>query len=93
MVEYDRRVPKTVRNYCDKHADQIADVWFGGRDEDWRYMAWLRAGWNDGNDVVHSVIGDTAADLIERLREVDKCDCSDECRAASGLPDPGYDRT
>jgi len=81
MVTYDRGVPLTVRRYCDKHQDQISSVDFGGYNESWRYMAWLCKGWNQGDDHVHSVIGDTAADLIARLREIAECDCED-CRAA-----------
>lgn len=84
-VQYDREIPATVRAYCDRHADRISSVDYGGRGsraETWRYMAWLRSGWNCGDDTVHSVIGDTAADLITRLGQIAPCTC-ETCRSAT----------
>lgn len=75
-VEYDRGVAQSVRDYCDKHQDQISSVDFCGNGrENWRYMAWLCNGWNQGDDYVHSVIADTAADLIAKLKCIAPCDC------------------
>lgn len=80
MTTYDGNVAATVRAFCDRHADKVSSVTRGNRRDDWAYMAYLCAGWNDGNDVVHSVIADDAKDLIARLRCVAPCNC-DECRA------------
>lgn len=83
-VQYQAGVPASVRAYCDKHAERIHSVDFGGtgwRAESWRYMAWLRSGWNCGDDCVHSVIGDTAADLLANLRAIGPCEC-DSCKEA-----------
>ena len=81
-VIYEAGVPATVRAYCDAHSHQIANVDTGGyRSDGWRYMAWLRNGWNCGDDIVHSVIGTTATDLITRLRRIDTCHC-ETCKGA-----------
>lgn len=80
VVKYEAGVPASVRAFCDKRADRIESVMAGSRRDSWRYMAYTRRGWNQGDDCVHSVIGSSANDFIAALRRVDVCDC-DDCKA------------
>jgi len=77
MVRYSHGVPASIRAWCDAHADRISEVIVGGRRDAWQYFAYTCTGWNQGDDRVHSVIGNTAREFIAGLRRVDRCDCDD----------------
>lgn len=79
-VNYEGKIPKSLRDYAEKHADQIQEItWSDGYDSDrgGAYDAFLRAGWRKCDDYVHTLINDTAAGLIGELKDIVPCDCDD----------------
>lgn len=84
-VRYESSIPsKRLRDWCDRNADKVSAVCYGSgfcTDSGFAYDVMLRSGWCDGNDIVHSIIEQTAAETLAKLRDIAKCDC-DQCRAA-----------
>jgi len=79
-VEFIGNIPKSLRQYAEKHADRIQEVtWSDGYCSDWggSYEAALRPGWRKCDDYVHTLISTTAAGLIEpSFRKVHEAYCS-----------------
>lgn len=77
-VKYEGRIPKTLRSYADKHAEQIIEVtWSDGYGDGGAYDAFLQPGWSKCDDCVHTIINTTVAGLISELRGIVPCDCED----------------
>lgn len=82
QVKYEGKIPKTLKAFADKRAHQIQEVTHDGgycTDSGYAYDAFLRRGWRKGDDFVHTIITDTASQMIAELREIVACDC-DYCK-------------
>lgn len=89
------KVGKTLRVYCDKHSDKIAEVYRGGgycsgasNDDRVKYDILLERGWYTFEKGLHTIIEGTVSDTIRELREIQPCNCQD-CLAATKSPDQG----
>jgi hypothetical protein len=83
-VTYEGRVPKTLRDWIEKHAaDKVYDVDHGGgfcTDSGMAYDVGIRNGWRvTYPDRMHTVIEPTVRDVIASLRTLEPCDC-EQCR-------------
>jgi hypothetical protein len=86
QVKYEGHVPKTLRDWCDKHPERVREVVAGGgynTDSGFAYDVALRRGWRAAGEVVHSFVEETAKETLSQLRGVKACDCSD-CKTGIG---------
>lgn len=88
-IRYEGRVPKTLRNWIEKHAaDKVVEVSHGGGFCFERggsgYDVLLVSGYRvkDCGDWTHTVIQATVKDVIDVLKTLERCDDDDECRQA-----------
>lgn len=71
-------IGKTLRAYCDKHADQLLDVTAdGGYSDGFAYDILLARGWCTDEMGLHTIIEYTVKDTLAKLREIRPCECSD----------------
>jgi hypothetical protein len=86
-IKYEGHIPsKALRAWCDKNTDKVAIVHYGGgfgTDSGMAYEVCLRNGWSQEDDWVHSIIEQTAADVLYKLRRVARCDC-ESCAKGEG---------
>lgn len=80
QVRYEGPVPKTLRAWCDRNAEKVAEVSAGtgyctDDDDGFAYDVMLRDGWRVRDDLLHGVIEPTVQKTLEILREVVPCDC------------------
>ena len=80
-VKYGNHVPKTLRAYADRHADQIEEITWSARGG--AYDAFLRPGWRHC-DHEHTIVKETATELIAELRNIMPCDCEDCAKGVEG---------
>jgi hypothetical protein len=76
-IKYVGRVPKTLRDWCDRHAQhKVYEVMACGDPSAYvKYDAACRAGWSKCDDAVHTLVGDTVRELIAEIRYASPCDC------------------
>lgn len=85
---YEGRIPKTLRDYIEKHcADKVVEVEHGGgytTESGTAYDVLLVPGWSVGPayDWSHTIIEPTVRDVIAQLRTLQPCHDDDECKAA-----------
>lgn len=87
-VRYEGPVPKTLRTWCDRHAERVQEVSAGGGycvsdsalDPGFAYDVALRPGWRVSDDLLHGIIEPTVSKTLEILRATVPCDCAG-CRA------------
>lgn len=87
-VRYCKPVPRTLKDWCDRHAHQIQEVDSGEgyafeNRNGFAYDVLLRAGWRMSDDCVHTIIEATVNDMLAQLRILSPCDC-DQCNAELG---------
>lgn len=86
-VRYDGRASKTLRDYADRHADKIVEVYGGSGYSTDSGLAWdilLRPGWSLCDDAVHTLIEPTVETMLAQLRAITQCDC-DNCKVEARL--------
>lgn len=90
-VKYEGRVPKTLRAFCDRHSDAIAEVDYSGgfsfeNRDGMGYDVLLRPGYcvTFYGDTMHTIVEPTVANVIAVLRTIEACHEDAECRAAWG---------
>lgn len=74
------KLPKTLGRWLEANREKWYDVDYGAgfnTDSGFAYDVGLRAGWRAGDDCVHSIIEQTAAETLSKLRDVVPCDCAD----------------
>lgn len=77
-MKINANIPKTLRKYCEAHADQLLDVTAGdGYSDGFAYDILLARGWCCDEMGLHTVIEYTVKDMLSKLRSVYKCECSD----------------
>lgn len=74
-VRFEGHIPKTLREWVLKHAVHKVYEVCACPGESYMYDAALRAGWSKCDDAVHTLVGDTARDLIAEIRDASPCDC------------------
>lgn len=81
--------PRTLRRWCDAHADRVQEVEVGygyctDRNDGRAYDILLRPGWRMSDDFVHTIIEPTVQKALSQLRVIVPCDCDDCTKAQAG---------
>lgn len=77
-IRYEGLVPKSLRQFADKHAHMIYEIAAG---DGWNtrtgfgYDIAYRNGFGSGSDVVHSDLAETVKEAIGYIRAAGPCDC------------------
>lgn len=84
LVKYKSSISKTLRAYFDRIGDKIHEVDSSvgyGTESEFANDVLLTPGWCAGEIGSHTVIEETVADTIAKLRGIRACDCGD-CQVA-----------
>lgn len=92
-IRYEGRVPKTLRNWIEKHAaDKVYEVSASGgfsfeNRNGFGYDVGIKPGWcvDYHGDRMHTCIEPTVRDVIDVLSTLERCEDDAECREAWGL--------
>lgn len=68
IIRFEAGVPASLREKIAPYADRVAEVMKGRRDDPWAYLAYLRKDWSASDDLVFSVTGESARELLREVK-------------------------
>lgn len=86
-VHFESSLPsRKVREYCEAHPERVAAICYDSgyaTESGFAYDVMLRKGWSKSDDAVHTLIEQTASEILRELKNASPCDC-ERCSATEG---------